>query len=455
MSRFIREIKKGYDYIGIAFVVATMHKMIPMVQAIRKFAPNSKIILGGYGTALPDDEIKQYADYICRGEGVEFMRRLLGEPGDKPIKQPIITARSNLFSLPLIAREGYIFAGLGCPNGCDFCVTSHYFNRKYIAFLPDGKSIVSAIMRIRRAYPEITKFHIADEEFLLNKTRGMQFLEEIRKSNLPPLDIFAFSSVKALSQYSPSELVEMGIDFLWIGFEGKRAGYAKMRGRSYKELFEDLRYHGISVLASMIIGFDYQTPEIIKEEFEELMSLKPTICQFLIYGPAYGTPLRERLKAGGRLTPVAADKSKNDPFNLCFKHPHITMEEMSEIQLGFYRKEFELLGPSIFRYAENCLNGYISLRDHPSPRVRAKAEIYKMTVHKALMLIPASKRYLNADVNDWLEDLRKRIITETRSMTPKELMISKIAPAFLKLTDLRMRYGIGMQPKFTRRTYRM
>ena len=456
MSRFIKEIKKGYDYIGIAFNCSTMHKMVAMTEVIRRFAPHSKIILGGYGTVLPDDEIKQYADYICREEGVGFMRRLLGEPAHNTFKQPMIVARSNLLSLPLVAKYGHILGGLGCPNGCDFCSTSHYFNRKYIPFLPDGKSFINTIMRYRELYPSMIYFHINDEDLLLNKKRAMEFLEEMRKSNLPPLSISAVSSVKALSQYSASELVEMGFDLFWIGFEGRQAGYQKMQGRPYRELVDDLRHHGISVLASVMIGFDYQTSETIREEFAELIKLRPAICQFLIYGPIVGTPFHERMKAEGRLIPeIIGNKKLYNGFSLPFKHPHISGEEMSEIQLGLYRKEFELLGPSIFRIMEDNLNGYINLRDHPSPRVRAKTRLYKKMARNALMLIPASKRYLNANVNEWLETFQKRISAEAGDITTKEIIMSKIAPILLKLTDLKIRYNIGMQPKFTRRTYRM
>jgi len=231
------------------------------------------------------------------------MRKLLDEQVDAPIVQPVITQQQSLFSMPLLGRVGYVFAGLGCPNGCDFCATSHYFKRRHIKFLPDGPSILRAIERLRGIYPEMVDIWINDEDFLLNEKRGRGFLEAIRKSDLPPLAVSIFSSVKALSRFKASELVEMGIDWVWVGYEGKRAGYAKMEGRPYRELFADLHDHGISVLASMIIGFDYQTPEIIQQEFDELMSMRPSMCQFLIYGPAHGTPAHERLKAEDRFRP--------------------------------------------------------------------------------------------------------------------------------------------------------
>jgi hypothetical protein len=55
----IRELKKGYDYVGISFIMAVMHKMKETVALIRHYAPNSKIVLGGYGTVLKDEVLKR------------------------------------------------------------------------------------------------------------------------------------------------------------------------------------------------------------------------------------------------------------------------------------------------------------------------------------------------------------------------------------------------------------
>jgi len=455
MRRFISEIKKGYDYVGIAFVSPTLHKMIPMVQAIRQHAPATKIILGGYGTALGDEQLGPYADHICHGEGVAFMRRLLGERVDAPIVQPDITQTQRMFGMPLLSRTGYVFAGLGCPNGCDFCATSYYFDRKHIMILPDGPAILRAIQQIRARHPDITTIWINDEDFLLNETRGRSFLEAIRQSSLPPLSLSVFSSVKALSKYKASELVEMGIDWIWVGFEAKRAGYAKMQGRPYPELFADLRAHGISIMASMIIGFDYQTPETIEEEFEELIALRPSMSQFLIYGPAHGTPSHARLQAEGRLNNMLlSEHHLHDGFSLGFEHPHIGAEQMSAIQRGLYREEFRRLGPSVFRVAEDYLEGHVALRDHPATRVRAKAARYGQDAHCAAKVIRAAKRYLSPDLYPWLEGLRDRLLHEVGPLTPKDRVIERLAPVILAREHFKLHHDVGLQPEFTRRSYR-
>ncbi|MFH0900048.1 MAG: hypothetical protein V2A73_05410 [Pseudomonadota bacterium] len=456
MRQFIAELKHDYDYVGIAFVSSTKHKMLPMVEAVRRYAPRTKIVLGGYGTAALASDAAPLADHVCKGEGVAFMRDLLGESLDEPLVQPDIIQKGSLFSMPVIAPIGYVFAGLGCPNGCDFCATSHYFKRRHIRILDNGQAILDAITRLRELHPGMDHFWINDEDFLLNERRGRQFLEAIRASQLPPLSLSIFSSVKALSQFTASELVEMGIDWIWIGFEGKRAGYAKMEGRRYDELFADLHKHGINVLASMIIGFDYQTPSIIEEEFEELMSLRPSMCQFLIYGPAHGTPLYDRLKTDGRLSMEAmADHTKHDGFSLCFRHPCIEPTEMEAIQRRCYHEEFRRLGPSVFRVVEDWLAGHQNLRNHPSSRVRDKAQMYGTDSHRAMMLIPASRRYLNDPASSWLKKLEEQIAIETGPMSRGERMLSKVVTPMLRLTDFKIRHKIGQQPQFTRREYRM
>ncbi len=455
MRQFIAEIEKGYDYVGIAFVSSTLHKMLPMVQAIREHAPASQIVLGGYGTAL-GDQLEPYADHICQGEGVAFMRELLGEPLDAPIVQPDITQVQKLLSVPLLNETGYVFAGLGCPNGCDFCATSHYFKRKHIRLLPDGPSILRAIEDLRAKHPGMDTFWINDEDFLLNEERGRGFLEAIRATELPPLAISVFSSVKALSQFKVSELVEMGIDWIWVGFEGRRAGYSKMEGRSYQELFSDLHANGISVLASMIVGFDYHTPEIIAEEFEELIALRPSMSQFLIYGPAHGTPLYERMKREGRLhDDMETDNSLHDGFSLVFDHPHIGRDEMSRIQRRLYREEFRRLGPTPFRVAEDFLEGHVNLRGHANPRISAKAARYGRDARACLRIIQASKRYVSAERGRWLQRLQDRLIQETGPMTIGERIQRRLAPALLLRERLKLRLGVDQQPEFSRKTYRM
>ena len=108
---------------------------------------------------------------------------------------------------------------------------------------------------------------IMDEDFLLNKKRAMAFRECVQKGG-KTLSLFAFASVKAICKYTVEEILEMGIDGLWIGYEGTRSGYAKQQGRPIEDILTEFREHGIKVLTSMIIGFDYQNEDVVAEELD-------------------------------------------------------------------------------------------------------------------------------------------------------------------------------------------
>lgn len=461
MKQFIAEVKKGYDYVGIAFVVPTMHKMVPMVEAVRKHAPDTKIILGGYGAALSDEEIGKYADQICRAEGVAFMRELLGERIDRPIVQPDIIEEGKLFSLIPLDPMGIVIAGLGCPNGCDFCATSAFFKHQHISFLPDGHAVLRAMDTLRQKHPGLEAFYISDEDFLLNEEYGRSFLEAVRNTDPPAFSLQIYGSIKALSQYTVDELVEMGVDIIWIGYEAKGAGHPKMRGRSFPELMAELKAAGITVLTSMIIGYDYQTPDIIREELDELLAMRPSLCQFLIYGPSPETPLWKRYLREGRMLPeITADvlgvgSRKADGASLTFTHPNMSAPEMEALQRELYREEYRRLGPSMFRVVEDWLTKYEALADHRLPRIRAKAESFRQRAHQALMLLPASKRYLNAAVVARLDALEQRLLEVTGPLSRSEKLLAKAAPALLRLEDIRLRRNFGNQPVTSRREYRL
>ena len=113
---------------------------------VREYAPDSRIVLGGHGTMIPGIEQMIEHDHICRGEGVKWFRRLLGEEPDRPFKHPHLpsTCRKRVLGVPLKAEAAVLIPGVGCPNGCRFCSTSHLFNKKYTPYFESGRELFSA-----------------------------------------------------------------------------------------------------------------------------------------------------------------------------------------------------------------------------------------------------------------------------------------------------------------------
>jgi len=458
-SELIRELKKGYDYVGVSFLMAVMHKMKETVALIRKYAPNSKIVLGGYGTVLKDEELKPFGDYICREEGVAFFRRLLGEPEIcMPYKHPLMVSWLRVFGYR-VSGTGKILAGLGCPNGCDFCCTSHFFSRKHIRLLPEGKDIYAVAERYLDTNPNLV-FLILDEDFLLNKKRAMEFRDCVMKGG-KTLSIFAFSSIKAISQYTVEEILEMGIDGFWIGYEGTRSGYAKQQGRPVGEILNEFRQHGITVLTSMIVGFDYQNQEVVAQEFDGLMKLKPSLAQFLIYGPVPGTPFYERIMKENLLHDVYIKNPERmyrraDGFTTMIKHPTLSPEQIEGIQSWCFEQDFQRLGPSIFRVLESRLLGYQKLKNSPNVFLRQKAQHYAKELRAAYPVFLAGRLLgPNRTIRRWIGTLEKNIHKELGNARSPERFRSVMAVGAALWTGLTLKLNLFQHPKLTRTMYRM
>jgi haloalkane dehalogenase len=458
-AELIRELGKGYAYVGISFLLATFHRMKEVVALVRRYAPGARLVLGGYGTVLGDEVLGPFADHVCREEGVGFFRRLLGEPEiAMPYGHPLVVSRMRIFGREA-SRTGMVFAGLGCPNGCDFCCTSHFFKRRHIRLLPAGRDVYRVIERYLEIDPEMS-IVVLDEDFLLNRKRAMEFRECVQKDGRP-LSIFAFASVRALSQYTVREVLEMGIDGLWIGYEGTRSGYAKQQGRPIGEIFTEFRRHGIGILASMIVGLPYQTPEIIREELDGLLALEPDLGQFLIYGPSPGTPFFERVMKEGLLH----ERLRSDPetyyrestgFGAMVRHPSMAPRDIETIQRRCFREDFERLGPSIYRALETWLHGYQALREAPSPFLRRKAERLAREIRRGYPIFLAGRLFgPSTTARRKVAALERRVHQALGRPTWVERLQAAAAVGAAAWTGATLKLGLFQHPKLVRHTFRM
>jgi hypothetical protein len=275
------------------------------------------------------------------------------------------------------------------------------------------------------------------------------------------ISIFAFSSIKAISQYTVEEILEMGIDGFWIGYEGTRSNYAKQQGRPVADIFTEFRAHGITILASMIVGFDYQNQEVVAQELDGLMQLKPSLAQFLIYGPVPGTPFHERIIKENLLQDhYTTDKDlfyrRADGFSTMIKHPTLSAKEIEAIQEWCFKEDFERLGPSIYRVLESRFLGYQKLKHSPNPMLRAKAEYFASELRYAYPVFLAGRLLgPNAAVRSWIGGLERRIHTELGRPALGERFKSVMAVGAALWTGLTLKLDLFQHPKLIRTNYRM
>ena len=253
LDRFIRELKKGYDYVGIGSITPNFNKVARMTEEVRKHSPESKIVIGGFCASIPDLDKMLSVDYICSGEGISFMRQLLGFSPEFEFRQPEVFSQTReLLGVPIFRDyHPFITVGLGCPYGCDFCCPSHFFGKKHIKFLKTGDAIFNEIVRLGEKYHTSSFGLGGDDNFLADPERARQ-LREVVVASKKQIKLFLFGSADLVAEWKPEELAEMGASTIWIGRESKLAPYGKNRNINIKDLVAGLRQVGINRLERFV-----------------------------------------------------------------------------------------------------------------------------------------------------------------------------------------------------------
>jgi hypothetical protein len=169
--------------------------------------------------------------------------------------------------------------------------------------------------------------------------------------------------------------------------------------------------------------------------------------------PACSTPFFERLQAADRLLDVP--HREWDGFHLTFKHPNISKPVMEKLILDVYDEEFRRLGPSVLRYVERQLNGYLRYKDSEDELLRIRAEQYRRECVLALPLFPTAIRTApSVEVAAWLSDVQQRIKSQAGSGGLKNALLGAIVPICARIEQFKLEHLGYAQPILQRTEYR-
>jgi len=423
LDRFIEEIRRRrYDVVGISSITTNVLKVKRMCELVRQHQPAAVIVVGGHVASIPDLEERVDADWIVRGEGVRWFRRLLGEDPDRPIRHPVIPTRVGTRSMGISVKEeparvaATLIPSVGCPVGCNFCATSAMFGGKgkWIDFYRTGDELFDIMCQIERSLGN-RSFFVMDENFLFHRRRALRLLELMERHDKSWL-LYVFSSAGVIESYTIEELVALGVSWVWMGVEGERSRYAKLDGIDTFALVRQLQSHGIRVLGSTIIGLEEHTPENIAQVVEHAVRHNTDFHQFMLYTPLPGTPLHAELLSQGRMLDEAecplADTHGQFRFN--YHHPLIPLGLESELIVQAFQRDLVVNGPSIVRILRTTLAGWRRYKNHPDERIRRRFawEVEGMaTTYSAV--VAAVKRYyrknlaLYAKMSRLLEEMNR------------------------------------------------
>jgi radical SAM superfamily enzyme YgiQ (UPF0313 family) len=422
-ERFVGELRSHrYDVVGLSGIIVNVGKVREMCRLVREHSPSSTIVVGGHVAALPGIERLIDADHIVRGEGVRWFREFLGEPADAPIEHPIVPSSFGFRLMGLRAPRGggdpaaTVIPSVGCPMGCEFCTTSAFFGGKgrFINFYETGAQLFEVMCRIEERL-RVRTFFMMDENFLLYKRRALELLD-CMKQHGKAWSLFVFSSANAIRKYEMRQLVELGVSWVWMGFESARAQYMKLHNADTIALTRELQSHGIRVQGSTIVGMEDHTPENMRAEIDHAVAHGADCHQFMLYTPMPGTPLYDQMKSQGRILDEVELADIHGQYKFNFRHDSIARDD-SKRWLDFaFAHDYEINGPSLYRMMRTMLDGWKRHRDDADARVRARV------AHEASKLrggygaaLWAMERYLrdsNGGVSERIRALRREIERE-------------------------------------------
>lgn len=452
-KRFMRELKKGYDIVGISFITPNFIKAKEMTRLTRLISPESTIVLGGHGAAIDGVEHLIDCDHVVKGEGIRWLRSFLGEDPDAPFVHPTlaISERQAAFGVPFPGvGANLLVPGVGCVNGCKFCSTSHFFGRKYTAYLSTGKQVFETAQRIADERG-IDEFFVMDENFLKDHQRAQELLAEM-ELHQRYFTFHIFSSAEAITVLGVDNLVRLGVNFVWIGFEASssKGNFEKNKGIDAKRLTKEMRDRGIIVLASGILCQEHHTHENIQIDIDFLVGLEADLVQFMLLTPLPVTALYQDHKRRGLLREDLPFEEWHGQKYLTFRHPEFPGDSSDKWIWSAFRKDYEVNSSSMYRVVETVFRGYRSLAALPQRDACLETrmeQFRRRTLEYAGILPLVSKYAVNEIERTRATTLDREIAKLLGKPSMKERLRRVVIQALALRWKLRCRlFGDGIQP---------
>ncbi len=387
---FTDEVDKGYSVIGISAFPVHLDNVLEMCTYIRRRSPASKILLGSYAAqafqAAYDQETQQkYVDHVVQGEGVDFLRELLGEETGRPIRQSLMPKAGG--TLPFISAfpqgsVAFLVSGLGCIGGCDFCATTALFGCKRIELL-SPKRLVAGIQEYCDQFKGVSQVFVVEEDHF----RYPEYLRELRSywlehpEVMERVDWFAFGSIDHIGDFAAQEgwdaLTELGLGAIFIGVESKFAGeygYKKRDAHDPRQVFAELHRRGIRTVGAWVCGWDWHDHASIHEDLNYFVSLYPTYQQLTRLSPFPGTKLWDKLRQKGRVMDVPWEDVHF--WSGAQKNTHLESHETLNLTEYGYDLLYNTWGPSLLRRLDVQLNGYHHCKSSSNPVMRRHKALF-------------------------------------------------------------------------------
>lgn len=217
IEEYLQGMEKPYIF-AFSVLTAALKNAVSLSIELKRRYPDSIVVFGGiHPTALPDDVMKMpHVDAVIRGEGetplIEYYRAVKNKGDLSVIKgltyrkdgsvvhNPVSDVIEDLDSYPPFPYHrfspkdydlGFVISSRGCPYKCIFCSNRVTTGKRYRH--RSSEAIAGELKMLNAQYGR-SYILFLDDNFLVNKKRVYELIDEIKKRGLHEKMTFNFQA---------------------------------------------------------------------------------------------------------------------------------------------------------------------------------------------------------------------------------------------------------------------
>lgn len=225
----------------------------------------------------------------------------------------------------------------GCPHGCAFCAITLFHGRR-IRFRPVG-DVVEELRRLGARY-----YILTDDNIVGRPERARELFRAItplgiRWAGQFEMGVVNHPDVLHLAAESGCRHAVVGVESL-VEANLRGANKGQNVGVALEDLVEAFKGAGIALTASLIVGMDHDTPEVLDWTFERMIASGTDFILPWVLTPGPGSSVYDDLKREGRI--LHEDFSAYNGVDVVFEPKHMTPEVLAERYWSGLRRFYSL-----------------------------------------------------------------------------------------------------------------
>jgi len=297
------DYNKDTDLVALSSEVYTAKRAYQIASEFQK--RDIPVIIGGYHASLCPDEVLEYADSVLVGNAEQVWAEIIQDfkRGDYKKKYYGETGFSvlpdrSIYQDKKYSPLGVLETGRGCNFNCEFCAITTVYKQNY--HCRPIEDIVKEIKESDKKY-----FFFVDDNIVANPAYAIKLFKAIT-----PLKI-KWTGQGTLTMANNNELLKWmkksGCEVILIGYESLEEDNLKQMGKAWSTelkmdtLTKKIHQAGISIYATFLFGFDYDTAESFERTVNFALKHDFFFAAFNHLLPLPGTKLHKRLREEGRL----------------------------------------------------------------------------------------------------------------------------------------------------------